>query len=471
MRQFRETERSTSARRGRPAPASGLGVREHLGYSDWPGGRRLYNRTQRALFEETSRLTGRFPRAGSRFLDWTFRPLAGSPLLSALLARRNRRVVRALESFRNFLVVPDIHIGDAVMSQSALTALRDFFPDARVDYVVNRTAFPMIEGNAEATRVLPFFANGSFPSAADLSALRNLIQDERYDLVLNFCPYINDRDIGFPGTGLIDIMSHAPAIARNERRPSVINHFAFQTYGFTFALLSLVAAPRRPKAFPGLCLNVGDAAVEDARRFAASAGLPAGIPIVMFNPDAASPFTRLPDEKLARLLAAIARLDAAILVGAGHTEPGIGEHIVATLSPSLRSKAILVPASLSLEAYTALIDLCDVFVTGDTGPMHLAAARRSSRSGRHDFRNRTAVLSIFGATPARMSGYDSFQPGYLPANQEAPSWSYTAGSPCRNITCVNKIFKTCRDVRCFDDVDAEALAGLLEDYLKSPARR
>jgi hypothetical protein len=70
-----------------------------------------------------------------------------------------------------------------------------------------------------------------------------------------------------------------------------------------------------------------------------------------------------------------------------------------------------------------------------------------------------------------MSGYDSFQPGYLPANQEAPSWSYTAGSPCRNITCVNKIFKTCRDVHCFDDVDAEALAGLIEDYLKSPARR
>jgi ADP-heptose:LPS heptosyltransferase len=460
-----------TVRHGRPGPASGPGACGLPGYSDWPGGRRLDNRAQKALFEEASRLTGRFPRAGSRLLDGTFRLLAGSPLLSALLARHNLRVVRALKSVRNFLVVPDIHIGDAVMSQSALTALRDFFPDARVDYVVNRTAFPLIEGNAEATRVLPFFSNGSFPPAADLSALRNLIQDERYDLVLNFCPYINDRDIGFPGTGLIDIMSHAPAFVRNERRPSEINHFAFQTYKFTFDLLSLVAAPRRPEAFTGLRLNVGDTAVEDARRFAASAGLPAGIPVVMFNPDAASRFTRLPDEKQARLLAAIARLDAAILVGAGHTEAGIGERIIATLPPSLRSKAILVPASLSLEAYAALIDVCDVFVTGDTGPMHIAAARRSSRSGRHDFRNQTAVLSIFGATPARMSGYDSFQPGYLPANQEAPSWSYTAGSSCRNITCVNKIFKTCRDVRCFDDVDAEALAGLIEDYLKSLARR
>ncbi|TRZ87877.1 lipopolysaccharide heptosyltransferase family protein [bacterium] len=460
-----------TARRVRPAPASGLGVRGLPGYSEWPGGWRLYNKVQKALFEEASRLTDRFPRTGSRFLESTVRPLTGSSQLLVLFARHNRRVMRGLKSCHSFLVVPDIHIGDAVMSQAALTALRDFFPDARVDYLVNRTAFPLIEGNPEASRVLPFFSNGSFPSAADLSALKSIIRDERYDLVINFCPYINDRDIGFPGTGLIDIMSHAPTIVRNEQRPSVINHFAFQTYGFTFALLSLVAAPRRPEAFPGLRLNVGDAAVEDARRFAAAAGLPAGIPVIMLNPDAASPFTRLPDDKLARLLAAIALLDAAILVGAGHTEAGIGERILATLPHSLRSKAILVPASLSLEAYTALIDLCDVFITGDTGPMHLAAARKCSQSGRHDFRNRTAVLSIFGATPARMSGHDSIQPGYLPANQEAPSWSYTAGSPCRNITCVNKFFKTCRDVHCFDDVDADALAGLIENYLKSLARR
>ena len=471
MKQIRETERSASARRGRPAPGSGLGVRELPGYSDWPGGRSFYNKTQKALFEEASRLTGRFPRAGSRFLESTVRPLAGSTLLLVLFARHNRRVVRGLRSCHSFLVVPDIHIGDAVMSQPALTALRDFFPDARVDYLVNRTAFPLIEGNPEASRVLPFFANGSFPSAAELSALRDLIRNERYDLVLNFCPYVNHRDIGLPGTGLIDIMSHAPTVVRNERRPAVINHFAFQTYRFTLDLLSFIARPRRPEAFPGLHVRVDDAAVEEAQRFAAEAGLPERTPVVMLNPDAASPFTRIPDEKQVRLLAAIARLDATILVGAGHTEAGIGERIVATLPPSLRSKATLVPASLSLEAYTALIDLCDVFVTGDTGPMHLAAAQRLSRSGRHDFRNRTAVLSIFGATPARMSGYDSFKPGYLPANQEAPSWSYTAGSPCRNITCVNKIFKTCRDVRCFDDVDADALAVLIGDYLKTSARR
>ncbi len=454
-----------------PGRASGLGVCGFPGYSSWPGRRRLYNRAQKSLFDAASRLTGRLPRAGARFLDATVRSVAGSRLVATILARRNRRVMRVPRSFRSFLVISAIHLGDAVMSQTALAAIRDFFPAARVDYLVNKTAFPLIEGNPDATRVLPFFSNGPFPSAAELAALRQLVRDERYDLILSFCPYIGSRDIGISGSGLVDIMSNAPAVVRNERRPAVINHFAWQGYGFTLDLMTLIARPLRPEAFPELQVRVGDAAVEDARLFAAEAGLSAGPPIVMLNPDAASPFTRVPDKILSGLLSLLVGLDAAILVGAGHTEAGIGERIVATLPSSLRSRARLVPARLSLEAYTALIDICDVFVTADTGPMHVAAAKRLSRSGRHHFRNRTAVLSIFGATPARMSGYDSVQPGYLPANQAAPSWTYTAESPCRNITCVNKTFKTCRDLHCFDAVDITALADRIQEYLRGAAGR
>jgi ADP-heptose:LPS heptosyltransferase len=466
-----EDKHSSSALRGRPGRASGRGLGGPEGYSDWPGGRRAYNKGQKALFDAASRLTGRWPRAGACLLDLTIRPVAGSWLLAAKLARRNRRVMRSLTSLRSFLVVPDIHIGDAVMSQAALAAIRDFFPAARVDYLVNITAFPLVDGNPDATRVVPFFSAGSFPSAAALAALRKRIRDERYDLVLSFCPYINDKDIGVQGTGLVDIMSHAPNVVRNERKPAVINHFAWQTYHFTRDLLSLAARPVRPEAFPGLSVRIGDAAVEEARRFAEEAGLPAGRPVVMLNPDVASPFTRVPEEALAGLLALVSRLDAAILVGAGHTVAGVGERLITTLPPALRSKARLIPSRLSLEAYTALLDLSDVFVTGDTGPLHLAAAKRSSRSGRHQFRNRTAVLSIFGGTPARMSGYDSGRPGYLPAEQAAPSWSYTAGSPCRNITCVNKTFKTCRAIRCFDWVDVEALAGWIGDRVASASGR
>ena len=155
----------------------------------------------------------------------------------------------------------------------------------------------------------------------------------------------------------------------------------------------------------------------------------------------------------------------------GHTDAGIGVRLKASLPSFLSDQVKIIPVDLALDAYSALIDLCDVFISGDTGPLHLAAARKFSRTGRYTFRNRTAVLSFFGATPARMSGYDSFQPGYLPANQDAPSWSYTAGSPCRNISCLNKMYKTCPTVRCFEEVDMDGLVRRVSTYLESLAHQ
>ena len=383
------------------------------------------DRIQKALFEGTCRLTARFPRGGSLFLDTVFRSIAGHPLLSALLTRHNQRVVRSVASFRRFLVIPDIHIGDAVMSQSALTAVRDFFPEARVDYVVNKTAYPLIEGNPEATRVLPFFVNGSFPAAQELRALRQMIQAERYDLVLNVCPYIKSREIALAESKVLSVLSYAPTIVQNERRPSAINHFAYGTYRFTRDLLSLVARPVRADRFKGLRLTLSDQAMEHAWRFFSQTNLPSRGPVVMFNPDAASPYTLMPFGQQAAFLNRLTELRVPILLGEGHTMAGIGERLRASLPARFGSQVKMIPASLSLEAYAALIDLCDVFISPDTGPLHLAAARKFSRSGRYEFSNRTAVQSYFGATPPRMSGYDSTQSGYLPANQDAPSWCHT----------------------------------------------
>ena len=424
------------------------------------------NRLQKFLFDGTSRLTDHFPRAGARFLDLTFRPLVTSPLLLTFFTHHNQRVVRSLKAFRRFLVISDIHIGDAVMTQASITAVRDLFPDAHVDYVINKAARPLIEGNPEVTRVLPFFTGGFFPSAADLAELSDLVKREPYDLCLNFSPFIKDKDIVADGHGILNILTHSPVIIGNEKATVRINHFIYHDYRFTRDLLSIVAQPVRKEAFRGVRLTLTDSAIERAWRFASDAGLSAAMPTVFYNPDGASRFTRMPFEKQADLLARLARLEALILLGAGHSEAGIGERLKASLPVLFRSKVKIIPSDMPLEVFSALIDFSDVFISGDTGPLHLAAARRYSRSGRFVFRNRTAVLSLFGATPARMSGYDSFQAGYLPANQDAPSWSYTSGSPCRNITCLNKMFKTCRSVRCFEEVDVQGLAQVVTSYLE-----
>jgi ADP-heptose:LPS heptosyltransferase len=423
---------------------------------------------QRLAFSGSSRLTDRFPAFGARLLDATLRPVLGSRALVAMLARRNRAVVRRVKAFRRFLVIADIHIGDAVLTQPALTAVRDFFPDAEVDFVVSAATASLVEGHPEATRVLPVFSGGMFPSPADVAAIREIVREGRYDLCLSFSTLLEPEDQAVPSQPFLSIASHGATIVRNESDPARINHFSYQDYQFVRGELSVVARPVREARYPGTRTILADEAIEGARRFAAEAGLSSGAPVVMVNPDGASPFTRMPFESQVALLGRIAGdtdADATILLGSGHTDEGVGQRLVDRLPAVPRAKVRIIPPALPLADYAALIDLADVFITGDTGPLHLAAARRYSRSGSHRFRNRTAVLSYFGATMPRMSGYDAFQPGYLPTNQDAPSWCFLAGSRCHNITCINKLYKTCRVVRCFERLDVAALASVVVSHL------
>jgi heptosyltransferase-2 len=431
-------------------------------------------RAQRIALAGTSRLTDRFPAAGGRLLDGVIFPVFGSRAMAALFTFANRRIMRGIRAFRRFLVIPDIHIGDAVMTQSSLAALRDFFPDAEIDYAINRMVAPLIEGNPDATRTLPIFSSAQFPTPGDVETLRDVIRTGHYDLCLNFGPFLNRRDVADRGQPFVNFLTHAATILHNEGNPGTINHFSYQYYQFVRGVLSMVARPVREGEYRGVRTTFSDAAIERASRFAAEAGLASGAPVIMVNPDGACRFTLTPFETQAALLgrlAADAGAETKFLLGAGHTFEGVGQRLVDAVPEPLRTKFRIIPRDLSLEAYAALMDYADVFITGDTGPLHLAAARRYSRSGRHRFRNRTAVLSLFGATASRMSGYDSTRPGYLPANQDAPSWCYVAGSPCRNITCLNKYFKTCARVRCFERMDVAGLAALVAGHVGARARR
>ena len=98
-----------------------------------------------------------------------------------------------------------------------------------------------------------------------------------------------------------------------------------------------------------------------------------------------------------------------------------------------------------------------------TDPVDLIFANASLQwVGGHE----TLLPRLFGALNPR--GVLAVQ---MPANQDAPSWCYQAGSPCRNITCLNKYFKTCRTVRCFEHVDVGGLADLVTSHLEGLARQ
>jgi hypothetical protein len=332
---------------------------------------------------------------------------------------------------------------------------------------------PFLEGHPDVSRLWPLYTGSPLPSEGDVAAVRDLLARGSYDLVVNACPsFVPGRPLPERGA-VLDFLTHAPRLVRNERAPAEPNHFLFQSHRFLAELFQARGPAQRPVELRGARIFLEDGAVDAADAFLDAARAFGSGPLVLLNPDGASPYTRPPEALLAALLGRLAAGGARVLVGEGHTDAGVGLRLQEALPPALRARTLSVPAALPAPAYAALLDRVDVFVSGDTGPLHWGAARKVSRSGRRAFRNRTAVFSVFGATPARLSGYDSTAPGFLPAWQDAPSAAFLSHAPCLNITCLNKLHKTCRNPRCFEGCPslpvAEAVLARLGDLRASVA--
>jgi len=418
----------------------------------------LNNRFQKTAFHLTSVATDLFPRAASAFFDGVIPPLVGNRLLVRAAERKNASILGKVKKFERILVIPDIHIGDAIMMQSAVTVFRDFFPEARIDYVAKRSLSCLMEGHPDISNFYALFTGSLFPSQEDIVELQRVADGNGYDLIYNCSPFFTDHQIARKGQPILNFLTSASRIVRNDIDRTDNNHTLYQCYDLPYRWLSRSRQPRRPPS-RGSLLMLSDRAWDEAEAFLRSNGVPDQGPLLFLNPDTASRFTRVPFEDQVRMLKLLAQIPGKILLGTAFVERGIEERLVGRLSSEERGKVVIVPTSMSLDGYAALIDWADVFISGDTGPLHMAAARKMSRSGQKHFRNRTFVVSIFGATPPRVSGYDSTDPLYQPANQDAPSRTYASESPCRNITCVNKMSKTCRTVKCFEVLDVERIVG------------
>lgn len=409
-------------------------------------------------------MTDHFPSAGGRFLDFTLKNLLGNPLLLKAATQLTRKRLSGIDKYDRFLVAADLNIGDAVTVQGAIMALKNIFPSAQIDCVIKKCAKDLVEGNPDISQLYPVYQGAPFPAESDLAELSRIAGRGDYDLILNFSPMV-DEEI-FNTKRVISYPMMAVELIRNEKSMHIVNNVAFQGYKLMGSVFRKLVAPDFEKNFKGTQVYLSDESVEKARGFILDNGLSLASSVIMFNPDASARFTRMPFDLQLSLLRGLADLDCSILLGAGHVEKYIEHELIRSISPRVKKKIVIIPGTVPLDVYTAITDLAEVYITGDTGPLHLAAARKFSRDSGRGLRNKTAIFSVFGGTPSRIYGYDSEKPGYLPANQDAPSRVFSSKSPCRNITCINKLAKTCKEVRCFRILDSKEIVTEAAKHLR-----
>jgi heptosyltransferase-2/heptosyltransferase-3 len=424
----------------------------------------------KAFFYLIDRLTDYSPEVFPKRFEKVFLSLLGSDAVFHWYMDSYRNKARRAKSFERILVIIDVGIGDAIMMQQSVTTLRQLFPASRIEYVCSKIGGELLDSLPGVDRVFKVFAGGGAPSQNDLLRVGEIVRGNEYDLIINLSPFTVTKTLGSKAQNVDLFVPLSAYLIHQSRVTGAPPHVSAGVHWFLIDFFEPISGvtPASVDSFHGneIFLRAEDAAF--VQEFLMERSAVRKDRLVFFHLDGSSPFTQVPIDGAIQLIARILNSceKVSILVGTQKYAAEIEREVGASVPLELRERVVVIPL-LPPPVYAALIDACDLFISGDGGPLHIAAARKIIPGGRPAMRNCTTIVTIFGATPPRMYGYDSNQPGFLAANQDAPSKVFAGNPPCRNITCINKWGKTCREIRCFRGFDPRAVA----DYAVSDLNR
>jgi lipopolysaccharide heptosyltransferase II len=340
-------------------------------------------------------------------------------------------------------------IGDLLMALEAIADVREAWPSATIDLAVGSWNAPiaaLIPG-ISTVRVadVPWLSRGERPTSwVDVLRAARGWRAHRYDMVINFEPDIRSNllawmsgapiRVGYASGGggpvLTRLGAYDPALHVSDNARRLVSSVAPATSAAhrSSAARRLVPTPAQLARVHGL--------LADARRPLIGMHVSGGRPSKQWHLDR---------------FAAVARTVAAatggtiVLTGAA-SDRGMVDDVQAKLAGTrVRSFA----GTLDLPDTAALVGQFDVMITGDTGPMHLAAAAGAP------------VVALFGPSdPAR----------YGPrAEAERILRVQLPCSPCGQVRLPPL---RCRGhvPDCMDGITVDAVVAAALDLLAHPAR-
>ncbi len=329
------------------------------------------------------------------------------------------RIHRILIRFTNW-------IGDAVMALPALEAVKENFPDSTVTVVGKPWVIPLLQNHPAVDRILPLEKSGKYP-ADFFEVLRVAARIRRggFDLAILFQNAFEAAllarlggiglRLGYNTDGRRFLLSHAV-----RRDKSILERHQVNYYLAILRAFGWEAETRDPR------LYISDKDRESARSLLSQKGIGEDDFMVGLSPGAAfGPAKRWPAERFAEIGdRAVEGWRAKVLIFGSKGERHIGERI----NGGMKHETLNLCGSTALGEVMALIDRCRVFVTNDSGLMHIASALN------------VPTVAIFGSTDPVATGPRSKNAVVVRSEADC--------SPCFKPVCPS-------DFRCMLDIGAD----------------
>lgn len=334
-------------------------------------------------------------------------------------------------------------MGDAVMSVPAMRELRRIFPEAHISLLVRPWVRDVYSAVEFVDRILDFDKEGEHRGWAGCARLIRGLKRMKFDLALllqnafeaaflAWAARIPVR-IGYARDARSLMLTHPCRIDPQVRKVHQVYYY-----------LGLLSAAGLRESRPGVAqaqqvdirIGVRPSDTEQARTLLASSGIRDGELLVGLNPGAhfGSAKRWLPD-RYARVGDALAGGygTRVLLFGSAGERP-----FAEAIAGQMKHPALVLAGRTTLGELMALIQRCRLFITNDSGPMHLAAALDVPQ------------IAIFGSTSEVATG----------------PWSDRAEVIKEPVECSPCFLRECPiDLRCMTGITAERVVSAAERRL------
>jgi lipopolysaccharide heptosyltransferase II len=343
---------------------------------------------------------------------------------------------------QKILVINLMHIGDLLLVTPVLRALRTRYSQAHIALLADKKLEDLVRLNQNIDELITIDKKGYHNTFIHYLQFIGEIRRQRFDLVINL--HANERASFIAalsgGKKIVGYSTLGPGIFFSQVIPNrkAIKHQVHAHFDVLREALGMTRFDDR-----GIEMWVEQAAFDRADTVWGKAYPAEQGPVVGLNIGASWPTKRWCKDYFAQLADELLTKGYGVAYFGGPMDVELVEETIALMKQRQHPRLQTFTGTMTLMELAALLKKCAVFVTNDSGPMHVAVAMN------------VPVVSMFGPSPV---------PGFYPYNDRSVviKTSYTC-HPCGKHQCPTQH-------ECMKEIDVATVLKYTLEQLEQPRK-
>jgi heptosyltransferase II len=279
-------------------------------------------------------------------------------------------------------------LGDVLFSTAAIRNIRYNFPQSFIACAIPPRCYAMLKGNPHLDEIIIFDERDRHKGILEKMKFVSALKEKKFDMVFllhrSLTRALIARLAGIKETIGYHTKKRGFLLTKKILLPPANSMHRIDYYLTIIEKSGLKVEDRYPE------LHFSDEEEEGAKRFLTRQGIEKKDFLVAINPGGNWKSKRWPTQHWAALAdQLIGEIKAKVIITGSPQDKALAEEI----RLAMRQRPLITCGALNLRQFGALCKRLDLFITADTGPLHIAAASGAKQ-----------IIALFGPTSPAITG-------------------------------------------------------------------